>query len=788
MIVLGMFFFIQCDVNSSETIKYYVSKEGDDENEGTKDAPFKTITKAKRSVKERRKSTDSEVEIILSEGTYYLDTPLVFKPEESGKKDSPYIIRSKRDDHVTISGGKPLKDLLWEKFEGNIWRAKVKSIDSVFSLYTENRRLIPARYPNFKEGIYPYGGFAKDALSSDRIASWSNPEGGIIHAMHEGRWGGMHYRITGKNNQDSLEYKGGWQNNRSSSMHPKYRYVDHVFEELDAPNEWYFNKKEKALYYYTEHPDSLENMSFIAGNLESIVQFQGSEKHPVENIQFSDITFAHTSPTYMKTKEPLMRSDWAIYRNGAVKLKGTKGIEVENNNFQLLGGNAIFVDGFNENSLIKGNLIEDVGASAIAFVGSPDAVRSPSFQYNDYVKAKNMDTTAGSKTENYPVDGVVEDNLIRNIGLIEKQVAGIQIQMASNIVASHNTIYQVPRAGINIGDGAWGGHILEQNDVFETVLETGDHGALNSWGRDRFWHPDRKVMDSLVAVHPDWILLDAKETTIIRNNRFRCDHGWDIDLDDGATNYEIYNNLLLNGGIKLREGFKRKVYNNIVINNGFHPHVWFENSGDIFKNNLLMMAHQPIAMDYWGDKVDGNIFTNKEDLMESQKMQVDSNSIWIKPDFKNPEKGDFRLNNEVLEKLAFENVDFSSVGVKSERLKKITDSPEIPELLINSKADRNGSEEEVKWYDATLKPMKTKGEQSATGLHEIKGVLVVELNENSFLKKGGLQENDVILSCFDKEVNDPMDLKKIEKANKWKGQVELIIWRNQRERSLQIPL
>ena len=24
---------------------------------------------------------------------------------------------------------------------------------------------------------------------------------------------------------------------------------------------------------------------------------------------------------------------------------------------------------------------------------------------------------------------------------------------------------------------------------------------------------------------------------MLRNNRWRCDHGWDIDLDDGSTNY-----------------------------------------------------------------------------------------------------------------------------------------------------------------------------------------------------------------------------------------------------------
>lgn len=89
---------------------------------------------------------------------------------------------------------------------------------------------------------------------------------------------------------------------------------------------------------------------------------------------------------------------------------------------------------------------------------------------------------------------MVADNLIRYIGLIEKQVAGVQIQMAARIDVQHNTIYHVPRFDINIGDGAWGGHVIE---IFQTVLETSDHGAFNSLGRDRFWHPDRYVMDSL---------------------------------------------------------------------------------------------------------------------------------------------------------------------------------------------------------------------------------------------------------------------------------------------------
>ena len=45
-----------------------------------------------------------------------------------------------------------------------------------------------------------------------RVARWSDPAGGFIHAMHQ-RAGGLHYRIPGKNADGAVAYEGGWQNN-----------------------------------------------------------------------------------------------------------------------------------------------------------------------------------------------------------------------------------------------------------------------------------------------------------------------------------------------------------------------------------------------------------------------------------------------------------------------------------------------------------------------------------------------------------------------------------------------
>lgn len=50
---------------------------------------------------------------------------------------------------------------------------------------------------------------ALDPLSPEKIATWSHPEEGFVHAMHAYLWGDMHWIITGKNPDNSLQLVGG---------------------------------------------------------------------------------------------------------------------------------------------------------------------------------------------------------------------------------------------------------------------------------------------------------------------------------------------------------------------------------------------------------------------------------------------------------------------------------------------------------------------------------------------------------------------------------------------------
>ncbi|MCK5704514.1 MAG: PDZ domain-containing protein, partial [Cyclobacteriaceae bacterium] len=345
----------------------------------------------------------------------------------------------------------------------------------------------------------------------------------------------------------------------------------------------------------------------------------------------------------------------------------------------------------------------------------------------------------------------------------------------------------VPRAGINVSEGTWGGHLIEYNDVFNTVLGSSDHGAFNSWGRDRFWHPNRKTMDKIMEDNPEMPYWDAIHTTVIRNNRMRCDHGWDIDLDDGSSNYHLYNNLCLNGGIKLREGFYRTVENNIMVNNGFHPHVWFKNSGDVFARNILMTGHQDIRLQAWGKEVDHNLFPSQETLEKAQQNDTDKHSLYGDPLFIDPQQADFKVHdNSPALKIGFKNFPMDRFGIQNPELKRMAKTPEIPALIFP--ADSENSNRTAEWLGATLKNIENMGERSAAGLKEISGVLILKVKEGSLAAKGGIQEGDVVISCEGKEVKTISNLLNCNQGNNWKGVLKIRIVRNQNKEDLLLKL
>lgn len=758
-------------------MELFVAVNGNDEQNGSKNEPIRTLSKAMELVRAVDKGVEDKIDVYIQSGTYFLENTLKFTNVDSGSETCPisYI----GEGEVIISGARRV-DVIWEKHTDSIYKTKVDiELQEIDQLFINHKKKIMARYPNYDETAKYFDGFAADSFSEERTKHYKNPSGGLMHVMHQGLWGDFHYRITGRDENHQLEYVGGWQNNRPSPMHETIRFIENIFEELDAPNEWYFDAVEKMLYYMPEEGEELEHAVVEIVTLQSLLCLEGEAQNPITNITFSNLNFTQVARTFMEEMEPALRSDWCIYRGGVIYVNHGEYLRFEQCNIREVGGNGIVLDGCSEHLVVQGCEMENIGASSVLVLGDFHAMRSPLFFYGDLQEdGSEIDLEVGENNNCYPKNCSIIDNLLVRNGRVEKQSAGVSLVVCKNITIRNNTIYDVPRAGINLCCGCFGGHIIEDNVVFDTVKETSDHGAFNSWGRDRFWDCRYEVMRENLLKNPEMPLLDAMEPVIIRGNIFECQHGWDIDLDDGSSNYLIEENLCLHGGIKNREGVRRIVRNNIMYQNTFHPHVWFDKSEDVFVSNIIFKPYKDVRLNGWGAEFDYNMICESDEIKSVEVIQeqsnMDSHSICCAIQFRDVQNGDFTIvNKEILSKVNFRERNFQNVGVLRKELKAKAKTP-----FQNPLKGMKGETQSDKVYNLggiLIKRLSGMSEVSATGMYEERGFYVISINESGKWYETGIRAHDVILEIDSKEVESISELETVVVEN-ISG---ITVWRNQ---------
>jgi hypothetical protein len=292
-----------------------------------------------------------------------------------------------------------------------------------------------------------------------------------------------------------------------------------------------------------------------------------------------------------------------------------------------------------------------------------------------------------------------------------------------------------------------------------------------------------------VAADPKLPFLDAVRQVVLRNNRWRCDHGWDVDLDDGSSHYAIYNNVFLSGGLKLREGFGRIATNNITVNNSLHPHVWYANSGDVFARNIVMGAYRPAIMNVarWGKQVDFNLFTTTEaDRTAFADKGCDANSLVGDPLFVDAALGDFRVKEgSPALTLGFVNFPMDQFGVRTPRLKAMARTPEIPPLRIRGK-NAPATMGTIHWQGAKLRRMEGQ-EFSAIGVAaDAVGVFAAEVPEGSPAFGAGLRQGDLMQQVNDQAVRNAKAFLDAVTAAPKEQPLNLKIIRNQKTQILNI--
>eukprot|EP01083_Nonionella_stella_P085976 238584_1 len=368
-------------------------------------------------------------------------------------------------------------------------------------------------------------------------APYANTSSAVLHAWHGFHWSSWMFQIGDNiiDNETFVFSKGGFQGSRGGDKGGEF-YIEGVLEELDAPNEWFYNISQQLLYYYTNrtgHPTD-HGQLFEATHLKILFELRGNQSHPVENITFAGLHFTDTVYSYLDPHGVPSGGDWALQYSGALKLVGCKNILIAENVFSRLDGNAIFLFDYNRNITITYNTFEWIGDSCIASWGNTDGIIFEGYSDQD-VAQKGADGTNGQQ----PRHNEISYNFAHDLGIWEKQSSFYFQSVSCCNDVFNNIVFNIPRAAILFNDGFGGNNTVYKNLLFNTCKESSDHGPFNSWDRQPY---STKVADgvtpSTVAGYNEIYL-----------NFMVSNYGatYQVDNDDGSLWYNVHDNLLVYG-------------------------------------------------------------------------------------------------------------------------------------------------------------------------------------------------------------------------------------------------
>ena len=406
---------------------------------------------------------------------------------------------------------------------------------------------------------------------------YKNPKGAIVHTWRPAHWASWMFEVSSYNGSSGsfLFGKGGFQGGHGANTGDEI-VLENVMEELDSPNEWFYDEDSKTLYHFynaTSGTVPPSDVLYVATQLKTLISINGSMSNPVEDITIHGVNFRDTAYTYMDPHGMPSGGDWALQRMGALFLEGTKNVTIDGCIFERLDGNAIMVSGYNRNTTIQRNEFVWIGDSAIAQWGYTSGTDVPGMGW---------DGTDG----NQPRYSRILYNFAHELGIWEKQSSFyFQAKSCQNLIMG-NIFFNGPRAGINFNDGFGGGSNLTENILFNTCRESGDHGPFNSWDRQVYV---TKVRDGTPQPDKDFDYISSNFVIANYNSQEA------IDNDDGSNYYKTSGNFFAYSGNGMKNDFgghDNWHFNNIYayVGQGFRINTQFPGHEDYFFNNTVVMT------------------------------------------------------------------------------------------------------------------------------------------------------------------------------------------------------
>ena len=472
----------------------WISPKGSDFNDGTRQSPKATLTSALRQAREWRRTEDNRIQggitIYMEGGTYAFHEPVFIRPEDSGTKESPTIIRSVDDEKVILSGGISING--WKK-QGKVWVADVPAFNGrpldFRQLWVNGKKAVRARdVEDFEKMNRICSVDEKNeilyvpAVSIRRlIDNKGNLKAKYAEMVLHQMWCVANLRIRSVEVQgDSAAIRFHQPESRIQFEHPWPRpmvttnghnsafYLTNARELQDVPGEWYHDIDARKVYYYPREGEKMQEAEVIVPAVETLVQVEGTLDRPVCHIRFEKITFSYT--TWMRPSEkghvplqagmyltdgyridpkmqrnylnhPLDNQGWLGRPAAAVRVVAARQIDFERCRFEHLGSTGLDYEEAVQGGVVCGCLFRDIAGNGLLVGSFSPAAHETHLPYDPADRREVC-------TQQH-----INNCYFTEIGNEDWGCLAIAAGYVGDVNIEHNEISEVPYSGISLG---WG--------------------------------------------------------------------------------------------------------------------------------------------------------------------------------------------------------------------------------------------------------------------------------------------------------------------------------------------
>lgn len=472
----------------------WISPKGSDFNDGTRQSPKATLTSALRQAREWRRTEDNRIQggitIYMEGGTYAFHEPVFIRPEDSGTKESPTVIRSVGDEKVILSGGISING--WKK-QGKVWVADVPAFNGrpldFRQLWVNGKKAVRARdVEDFEKMNRICSVDEKNeilyvpAVSIRRlIDNKGNLKAKYAEMVLHQMWCVANLRIRSVEVQgDSAAIRFHQPESRIQFEHPWPRpmvttnghnsafYLTNARELQDVPGEWYHDIDARKVYYYPREGEKMQEAEVIVPAVETLVRVEGTLDRPVCHIRFEKITFSYT--TWMRPSEkghvplqagmyltdgyridpkmqrnylnhPLDNQGWLGRPAAAVRVVAARQIDFERCRFEHLGSTGLDYEEAVQGGVVRGCLFRDIAGNGLLVGSFSPAAHETHLPYNP---ADRREVCTQQQINNC---------YFTEIGNEDWGCLAIAAGYVGDVNIEHNEISEVPYSGISLG---WG--------------------------------------------------------------------------------------------------------------------------------------------------------------------------------------------------------------------------------------------------------------------------------------------------------------------------------------------